>query len=470
MPNVILPTADNPAVVHHGEAVASMDAMPADVFDSIVTDPPYALTGASRNGSSRVPGTGPFGRHTIGTKRGGFMGKEWDATLPGVEAWAAALRVLKPGGYMLAMGGTRTFHRLACAIEDAGFEMRDTLMYIYGSGFPKGRGCLKPCYEPILLCRKPGPRVLPLNIDECRITIGQRPNGDAIWEHGQNLCGSCAERAASQTKPTAPARRASTATNGAAPTLNGKAKTNRHGTSRTAIGCSDGMKADATATSSSIGESGENITDLFPMDSRSTTSAETGETTESRTCKSCGRPITSDTISSSIAREQNHSPLAHANNGSAAPVGRWPGNLAHDGSDEVMEAFGAFGERAGAVSNGKKRGNGFRSGWGEMEQESSYGDTGTAARFFYTAKASRKERGEGNNHPTVKPLALMRWLCKLVTPPGGLILDPFGGSGTTAKAAVECGFRCLIIEQEAAYVEIARRRLDELEPPIMRAV
>jgi hypothetical protein len=99
------------------------------------------------------------------------MGREWDRSGVAFDpaTWAAVLRVLKPGGYMLTFGGTRTYHRLACAVEDAGFEIRDCLMWLYGTGFPKGRGCLKPAYEPILLCRKPGKRVLPLGIDACRV-------------------------------------------------------------------------------------------------------------------------------------------------------------------------------------------------------------------------------------------------------------------------------------------------------------
>ncbi len=117
------------------------------VVDAIVCDPPYGLD---------------------------FMGMGWDHGVPGVEYWKECLSVLKPGGYMCAFGGTRTWHRLTCAIEDAGFQIRDCLMWIYGSGFPKGRGCLKPAWEPIILARKPGKHVLPLGIEECRIPTGEK--------------------------------------------------------------------------------------------------------------------------------------------------------------------------------------------------------------------------------------------------------------------------------------------------------
>ena len=128
----------------HGDALEVLKGMEANSVDAVVTDPPYGLVGASR-GSSSQPGdlATPYGRSGPSKKRGGFMGKEWDASIPGAEYWSEALRIAKPGAYILAFGGTRTFHRLAVAIEDAGWEIRDTLMWVYGSGFPKSRNvCL----------------------------------------------------------------------------------------------------------------------------------------------------------------------------------------------------------------------------------------------------------------------------------------------------------------------------------------
>lgn len=320
---VDLPTESDPVRVIEGDCLDALPALPDGCVDAVTTDPPYEL---------------------------GFMGRGWDKTgiAFDVEVWRGVLRVLKPGGYMLAFGGTRTYHRLACAIEDAGFEIRDCLMWLYGTGFPKGQGCLKPAWEPILLARKPGKRVLPLGIDACRVP-------------GQ-----------------------------AQPFANGSRR-------------SGGIM---------------------------------------------GRHVKSERW------EPTHD-------------GRWPANVAHDGSDEVLEAFAAFGEtspsRAGSrkrsgerAQDGHGRADGYRMNEGEMVE---YGDTGTAARFFYCAKAGKSERGADNTHPTVKPLALMRWLVRLITPPGGLILDPFAGSGTTGVAAALEGRRCILIEKEPTYAAICRERI-----------
>lgn len=150
-----------------------------------------------------------------------------------------------------------------------------------------------------------------------------------------------------------------------------------------------------------------------------------------------------------------------------APAGRWPANLVHDGSPEVLEAFARFGERGAAAPVLCQAGthpNIYQPAKGYQGDGSTfYGDTGTAARFFYAAKASAADRA-GSKHPTVKPLSLMRWLCRLVTPPGGLILDPFAGSGTTLQAAVELGFRAIGIEREAEYAADIERRMTGVAP------
>jgi site-specific DNA-methyltransferase (adenine-specific) len=216
---------------------------------------------------------------------------------------------------------------------------------MYGTGFPKGQGCLKPAWEPILLARKPGPRVLPLGIDACRV-----PTTDDTSR-----------------------------TQNAGPTWSGEFQGGRR-----------------------------------------------------------------------------------VNGGSEA--GRYPANVLHDGSDEVLEAFAAFGDRAsGGKRGGESRTDKVPSGYmGEKRREaehSTFGDTGTAARFFYCAKSSKSERGEGNTHPTVKPLALMRWMVRLVTPEGGRVLDPFAGSGSTLVAATLEGFDSVGVELDAGHCEIIKRRL-----------
>jgi hypothetical protein len=316
-----------------GDCLEALPTLETGSVDAVVTDPPYSLD---------------------------FMGKKWDAELPGIEHWRAVLRALKPGGYLLAFGGTRTYHRLACAVEDAGFEVRDCLMWLYGSGFPKGKGCLKPAYEPILLARRPGPRVLLLGVDECRVPAERNDLGDPARFDGL------------------------------------KAK------------CSPGWLRPHHAT-----------------------------------------PVVDERQREAMER--------------AATLGRYPGNLAHDGSDEVLEAFAAFGERKsggkpGATYERPPGGNCYGEGktWGAA---GSHSDAGSAARFFYCAKASKSERGEGNTHPTVKPLSLLCWLVRLVCPPGGTVLDPFAGSGTTGGACLREGRNAVLIEREPAYVEILRRRL-----------
>jgi site-specific DNA-methyltransferase (adenine-specific) len=318
--------------LHLGDCLDVLRTLPDASVDAVVTDPPYGLS---------------------------FMGKAWDHGVPGVPYWQAALRVLKPGGYLLAMGGTRTYHRLACAVEDAGFQIRDCLMWLYGSGFPKGKGCLKPAWEPILLARKPGPRVLPLGVDECRV----------------------------------------------------------------------------------------------PTD------------------EDCARVPSPNVGSVTYAQDKYTKTMLRGGRGHDA--GRYPANVVHDGGEEVLEAFAAFGEKTsgkqsagGHVRNSDKTRNAYGAFEGQQcEGDVLYGDTGTAARFFYAAKASKRERGEGNSHPTVKPLALMRWLVRLVCPPGGTVLDPFMGSGTTGVACAQEGRSLVGIELSPEYLEIARQRIEAATNP-----
>lgn len=384
-----------------GDCRKVLPTLPAESFDSVVTDPPYGLEfmGAEWDSFGTAPTGGasfspdgmgkgfkalpsytgspnPMCENCGGSQRGndrkGFKRCRCESPvfpntrakqMRGFGEWCGTwlptvFRVLKPGGYMLAMGGTRTYHRLACAVEDAGFEIRDCLMWLYGTGFPKGQGCLKPAWEPVLLARKPGKRVLPLGIDECRVPYASADD----------------EREAKDK--------------------------NQHG---------------------DFGSG--------PM-----TNAVYGKFTKDR---------------------ENYD-----------PPGRYPANCLHDGSDEVLEAFAAFGERKSGIAvtrNGGGRIIGRIAYMGSKPHsgvpDSGYSDTGTAARFFYAAKASKAERGKDNAHPTVKPLALMRWLVRLVTPEGGKALDPFAGSGSTLVAATQEGREAVGIELDESHCDIARRRV-----------
>lgn len=371
--------------IHEGDCRSILPTLPEACVDAIVTDPPYHLTTGKKGGSGEasVNLESPYGRARIGT---GFMGMKWDGgdVAFDPETWRHAMRVLKPGGYLLAFSGTRTYHRMVCAIEDAGFEIRDQIGWLYGSGFPKshngewGGTALKPAWEPIVMARKPLIGTVEtnwrehgtgaLNIDGCRV-------GDEVRHAAFTSLAPC------------------------------------HGNALGAAG---------------------------------TQEARRGTQGEAKTY-----------------------------------VGRWPANIIHDGSDEVLEAFPQapcqLADASTSASSGKtqnvygamKRGNSEASR--DSENEGAVGfkmkpgarrlDAGSAARFFYCAKASKSDRGEGNVHPTVKPTELMRYLCRLVTPAGGLVLDPFMGSGSTAKAARLEGLRFVGCELSAEYIEIATRRI-----------
>ena len=361
----------------HGDCLDVLKTMPDNSVDSIVTDPPYGLTSNKKGGSGAASVTleNPYGRARIGTGNGagGFMGMKWDSDVPSIEIWTECLRVLKPGGHLLAFAGTRTQHRMACRIEDAGFEIRDMIAWVYGSGFPKshngewGGTALKPALEPITMARKPLVGTVAanwaehgtgaLNIDGCRVATNPefddpRLGGNGSWS-------------------------------------------------------SDKMAKNVYEG----GYAGERV--------------------------------------------------------SSSALGRWPANLIHDGSDEVLAAFPQSAGQQGNVSGTEpsEKTSGIFGDFVGRVASLARNDGGSAARFFYCAKASKKERNEGvnekeNHHPTVKPIDLMRYLCRLVTPPNGVVLDPFAGSGSTGCAALLEGFKFIGIEREAAYIDIARARID----------
>jgi site-specific DNA-methyltransferase (adenine-specific) len=318
----------------HDDAMEVLTRMTDNSVDAIVTDPPYGLS---------------------------FMGKKWDYDVPSVMIWKECLRVLKPGGHLLSFAGSRTYHRMAVNIEDAGFEIRDQIMWLYGSGFPKSHNLsddwegwgtqLKPAHEPIVMARKPfkgtvAKNVLEhgtgaLNIDTSRIDYnGEKPNVGGRGAHGR--------------------------------------------------GEGYGFK---------------------PMDE----------------VKRTNRKPREDGFWGKGGYKNEGNDIATAN-----PNGRWPANIIHDGIEDE---------------------------W---------------ARYFYCPKASKAERGEGNNHPTVKPVALMEYLIRLVTPPNGVVLDPFLGSGTTGVAAIKQGFHFIGIEREADYIPIAEARMthandETIEPEELEA-
>lgn len=335
----------------HGDLFDVLPTLDADSIDACVTDPPYEI---------------------------GFMGRAWDSS--GVafrpETWREVYRVLKPGAHLVAFGATRGYHRMAVAIEDAGFEVRDSLAWLYGSGFPKSRNlgdgkgtALKPAFEPVVVAWKPFKGTITachalhgtaaLNVDACRIETSDN--------------------------------------------LNGGGYSNGDPESMWSAGNGGGLR------------------------------------------RQPGRLV--------------------------QPLGRWPANVVID-----EHAAAAIDEQSGhMVARASMRGAGPAAGSihgsrGDASFDSMRGhnDSGGASRFYYCAKASRRERdiglqARGNVHPTVKPVALMRWLVRLVTPLDGLVLDPFMGSGSTGVACQLERRRFIGVEREADYLEIARRRIAAVE-------
>lgn len=347
----------------HGDSIEKLKSLPDNSIDSIVTDPPYEL---------------------------GFMGKSWDSTgiAYNVELWRECLRVLKHGGHLLSFGGTRTYHRMVCAIEDAGFEIRDQIQWIYSSGFPKSHNinkaiikklgsetdgqwngwgtALKPAHEPIVMARKP---------------LSEKTIVDNVLQHGTG-----------------------------------------------------GINIDESRV-------------------------EFAENDDSR----IGKNYTHN----AKAGLENGS---HKDNGSGQsqvlhnPEGRFPANIIFD---EVAGKI--LDEQSGITKSGKVKENkdsydgesvtGFLRGVSNSSNQ--HGDSGGASRFFYCAKAAKKEKGEFNTHPTVKPIKLMEYLVRLVTPKDGIVLDPFAGSGSTLLAAKNNRFNYVGIEMEEEYVEIINMRLED---------
>jgi DNA modification methylase len=405
--------------IKHGDCLEVMRGMADNSVDAIVTDPPYGLVGASRGGSSQ-PGdlATPYGRSGPSKKRGGFMGKEWDASIPGAEYWSEALRIAKPGAYILAFGGTRTFHRLAVAIEDAGWEIRDTLMWVYGSGFPKSRN----------VC---------LDMDKMdghgnrghRIAVANRHHPDGTLEpNGEHL-------PAYEPKTDAAKQWAGWGT-----------------------ALKPAWEPIIMARKPMVGTVAENVL---------------AHGTGAINVDACRVPLEEDcrllkggTYGGNRGSDKGTSMFGTNTKGLGYEVpsanGRWPANLIHDGSEEVVACFPESRSSA-TLRNRQPRADKTQYRVGGDYETVEYGDTGSAARFFYCAKASKSDRGEINGHPTVKPTELMRYLVRLVTQPGGTVLDPFTGSGSTGKAAVLEGFEFIGIEREAEYVAIAEARIVEAQ-------
>jgi len=413
----------------HADCLEALRNLPDNSVDSVVTDPPYGLS---------------------------FMGKKWDYDVPSVDIWQECLRVLKPGGYLLSFAGTRTQHRIACGIEDAGFEIRDMIAWVYGSGFPKSLNV--------------GKAVDKMQGNE-REQIGeQRLTGNAgtptSLKGGTYTSGVCINM-----------------TGVKIPITKGNSPYEGYGTA-----LKPALEPITVARKPIEGTVAANVlkwgTGAINIDG----------------CRVEGNPVSVPMPTGGTGNIYGFKNGVGRNGEmSDNSRGRFPANFIHDGSDEVLELFPEC-KQANDVSEFKQLESMRFSagGQGVKPQKQTNGKiiTASAARFFYCAKASKAERNMGcegmmpvrdadrakddgaggnnprnrsnnpkqNHHPTVKPLALMRYLVRLVTPPNGTVLDPFLGSGTTAIAAIQEGFDWIGIEREAEYCDIAEARIAAAEP------
>jgi site-specific DNA-methyltransferase (adenine-specific) len=367
--------------------------------DHVVTDPPYGLS---------------------------FMEAGWDQAVPGPEYWQAIKNVCKPGASVLAFGGTRTFHRLTCAMEDAGWEIHDCLMWLYGQGFPKSLDIGKAIDKAAGAEREVVGRYQP-------------PGMEKPWNLRNAKDRRTVELFASSRNNldiTAPATDAAKQWQGWGTAL-------KPAWEPIVLGMNplDGTFA---ANAEKHGVAGLNIDGC-----RITTSENLngGAYTSNGTTRDDGWGM----------RRGGAGPFEQ-------PSGRFPANLLLD-EDTAQQLDSQTGTlKSGTNCVRTKPGDGYHGGMGQAgDVQVSYGDAGDTSRFFYCSKASKKERGPGNDHPTVKPIGLMKYLLTLLsTPTGGLILDAFAGSGTTAVAAKELGRPCVCVELDGHNCEIIARRLEAL--------
>lgn len=355
-----------------GDCLEKMKDIPDNSVDSIVTDPPYGLS---------------------------FMGKKWDYDVPSKEIWQEALRVLKPGGHLLAFAGTRTQHRMAVNTEDAGFEIRDMIAWVYGSGFPKSHNVGKA----VKAQRETGGSA-PKNLRQNRMGTDYQPTGQKDYRKGRMFSSEIEHDSRIEIIENEWEGWGSALKPALEPiTLARKPLSEKN----IALNCLKwgvgGINIDGCRVEYTDGTTPEQIL-------RKYTGSNVGK--DSPTNHFGVKEIMSTNTESTLQ-------------------GRFPANLIHDGSEEVLSLF-------------------------PSEKDKS------PARFFYCAKASKSERNTpvANFHPTVKPVKLMQYLVRLITPPGGVVLDPFMGSGTTGVACKNLNRSFIGIELDPEYFEIAKSRIE----------
>lgn len=434
-----------------GNSREVLKALPDNSVDSCICDPPYALDSiVKRYGSPDAKPTKPGETGVYARGARGFMGQVWDTgdTAFDPEFWAEVWRVLKPGGYLVAFSGTRTYHHLAMAIDMAGFMIEDQFAWMYGSGFPKSHKVAVYIERTLAhMVVEEDRQVWRYNNDNDMMRVEppfRHPMANAWWGWGTALKPAWEPVCVAQ-KP-----------------LIGTVAANvlAHGTGALNV---DGCRVDAV---------GRPLREVAAL----------------RDDVTYGGNALTGRVDGSL---QTSKAVGTTN------LGRWPANVVHDGSDEVVGAFPVTESGTGAIKRASASDAAGNTGAAYGAESCpvgtpmiSHGDAGSAARFFYGSKATRRDRNEGcegpeakplnwssgekspgtfqaegadrtspNHHPTVKPTDVMAYLVRLFTPPGGLVLDPFMGSGSTGKAAMLEGMRFFGVDLSDEYVEIARRRV-----------
>lgn len=601
--------------LRHGDCREIIKTLADCSIDSVVTDPPYSLVSIQKRFGKA--GSAPAKSSTGWYKRAssGFMGQAWDTgdTVHDPAFWAEVLRVLKPGAHLLAFAGTRTYHRMACAIEDAGFEIRDQVGWLFGAGFPKSHDvakgidkmlgangervptgdevrrirpgadqhkdgswekltdrtyqpheyepgadaarqwqgwgtALKPAFEPLVLAQKPyTPQqflaILVPTVGEliCRVASCEKtdtPLFGSLRAHGflstatslNNYLVALSGRESKCTTETAIAlttdlrilksslsgimRAITTAgtslTNGAecdallaatisrsvlakcerlASTTAGEIAIDWHADEGSGPAGAEirplwepiclARKPLIGTVAANVMEHGTGALNIDGCRVRAVCQECGGHgrnpVAPQARCRKCGGDgrvdIEENLNGGTYAAETETSGVSGSMAGPLhnaigkefkQPPGRWPASVFHDGSDEVGRTFPDSDgqQRPVGPANGAKTSVNTYGDYGPRDQFNPRGDGGSAARFFYSAKADAEDR-LGSKHPTVKPVDLIAYLARLVTPPGGLILDPFAGTGTLGAACMREGFRCILIEREAQYVADIKKRLDQ---------
>lgn len=468
---------DGKVELRKGDCRDVLRAIPDNSIDSVVTDPPYALVSIVKRfgGKNAAPAksNGATGAYERASR--GFMNQTWDTgeTAFATEFWAEVLRVLKPGGFVVAFSGTRTYHRMACAIENAGFEIRDQIASLSDNGGPMDQFMASLNEEQLAAF--------------ARVVDDAMPTGTLLWGFGSgfpkshNLSaaidkGAGAERTVVSTRDlwgsAATGGRAGQLANGEAPKADGSKKQLQITAPTTDAakqwsGWGSALKPAhepiCLARKPMIGTLAQNVLKYG---------------VGALNIDACRIKGNESTVRHNHGGTGNPDQWRTGNGGdytAGSDIGRWPANLMTDGSEQVVAAF-PYTESGKAAPGGHQRRDSLDaemavySGGLRVASDAGhlFGDSGSASRFFYSSKADSDDR-IASRHPTVKPVSMMRELVKLVCPKGGVVLDPFAGTGTTGEAAWIEGMRAILVEREPEYQADIARRMDLITQPTKRS-